>query len=303
MILLKAGFSTGVSPVVLQNETCRLENPEETGRPTRATKGSEHTIRSVTGGGRSSVDKNFSSSEQSMISKACMDYLYNGGFPLVVKTADVELSKQYFEDIVNKDVVNRYKIKQTKEIKDLLLYLFSTTGKTYSYNALKQLTGIKSLSTIKNYIDYFKNVYLLYTIDRFDYSLAKQKISSSKPFVGDTSFLKTIAFNFTENLGQKLENAVFLELVRKKKQAYYYQEKKECDFVVKEGLKITQAIQVCVNLANMQTRQREIEGLLSAMNAYKLRKGIILTVENEETIKKGDRIIHILPLWKWLLYA
>jgi DNA topoisomerase-1 len=53
---VKAGFSTGVSPVVLQNETCRLENPEETGRPTRATKRSEHTIRSVTGGGRSSVD-------------------------------------------------------------------------------------------------------------------------------------------------------------------------------------------------------------------------------------------------------
>jgi hypothetical protein len=55
-LCVKAGFSTGVSPVVLQNETCRLENPEETGRPTRATKGSEHTIRSVTGGGRSSVD-------------------------------------------------------------------------------------------------------------------------------------------------------------------------------------------------------------------------------------------------------
>jgi hypothetical protein len=58
IIILKAGFSNGVSPVVLQNETCRLENPEETGRPTQATKGSEHTIQSVTDSGRSSVDDN-----------------------------------------------------------------------------------------------------------------------------------------------------------------------------------------------------------------------------------------------------
>lgn len=247
------------------------------------------------------VKKEISSSEQSVIFSGFMDYLHNGGFPLIVKTRDVELSRQYFEDIVNKDVVNRYKIKQIKEIKDLLLYLFSTTGKTYSYNTLKKITGIKSLSTIKNYIDYFKNVYLLYTIDRFDYSLAKQKVSSSKPFVGDTVFLKTIAFNFTENLGQKFENAVFLELIRKNKQVYYYHEKKECDFVVKEGLKITQAIQVSLNMNHQSTKQREIDGLMSAMKSYKLNEGIILTLEYEEIIKKGEYIILIKPLWKWLL--
>ena len=211
----------------------------------------------------------------------------------------MQLSKQYFEDILNKDILNRYQIKQIKKTKDLLLYLFSNVGKPYSYSTLKQVTGIKSLSTIKNYIDYFRNVFLLYTLERFDYSVAKQKVSSSKPYSGDNSFLNTIAFNFTENKGKRLENLVFLHLLRKEKEVYYHLDKKECDFVVKEGLKITQAIQVCLDLSNPETRKREIEGLQNAMSKYKLKQGLILTMEQEETIKaKG---ISIKPVWKWLL--
>ncbi|HIH38675.1 ATP-binding protein [Candidatus Woesearchaeota archaeon] len=245
------------------------------------------------------LSKHMTSAEISMVFKHFKDYMDTGGFPLVLKNEDLQLSKQYFEDILNKDILNRYQIKQIKKTKDLLLYLFSNVGKPYSYSTLKQVTGIKSLSTIKNYIDYFRNVFLLYTLERFDYSVAKQKVSSSKPYSGDNSFLNTIAFNFTENKGKRLENLVFLHLLRKEKEVYYHLDKKECDFVVKEGLKITQAIQVCLDLSNPETRKREIEGLQNAMSKYKLKQGLILTMEQEETIKaKG---ISIKPVWKWLL--
>ncbi|MFH1212089.1 MAG: ATP-binding protein [Candidatus Woesearchaeota archaeon] len=243
--------------------------------------------------------KQMTSTQKSLIFKLFKSYLGAGGFPLVVKNDDLQLSKQYFEDILNKDILNRYQIRQVKEIKDLLLYLFSNIGKPCSYSTLKQVTGIKSLSTIKNFIDYFRNVYLLYTLEKFDYSIARQKVSSSKPYAGDNSFLKTVSFNFSENLGQALENAVFLHLLRCDKEIFYHFDKKECDFVVKQGLRITEAIQVCADISNPLTKKREIEGLLHAMSKYKLKKGLILTMEQEEVIKNKGVVIK--PVWEWLL--
>jgi len=245
------------------------------------------------------VSKQMTSEQNSITLKHFKDYLNLGGFPLVIRNDDLQLSKQYFDDILNKDILNRYNIKQVKQTKDLLLYLFSNIGKPYSYATLKQVTGIKSLSTIKNYIDYFRNVFLIYTLEKFDYSLAKQKVSSSKPYAGDNSFLKTVSFNFTENSGKLLENLVFLHLLRNKKEAYYHLDKRECDFVVKQGLKISQAIQVCMDIGNPETRKRELEGLQQAMTKYKLKEGLILTMEHEETIKAKK--IMIKPVWKWLL--
>ncbi|MBW6451953.1 MAG: ATP-binding protein [DPANN group archaeon] len=229
------------------------------------------------------------------------EYLEKGGFPLVLKNNDIDLSGQYFEDILNKDVLNRYRIKEVKELKDMVLFLISNVGKIYSYSALKEVTGIKSLSTIKNYIDYLKNVFLIYSIARFDYSIKKQKVSSSKIYSGDNSFLKTISFNFSLNTDRKLENLVFLELLRKNYEIYYHLNKKECDFIVKEGIKITKAIQVSSDISNHLTKKREIDGLLEAMSKYKLNEGLILTSENEETIILENKKIIIKPIWKWML--
>ena len=248
------------------------------------------------------ISEYLSSSQESIVFKHFNDYLKIGGFPLIVKNDDIELSKQYFDDILNKDILNRYKIKRIKEIKDLLLYLFSNPGRAYSYSTLKEVTGIKSLSTIKNYIDYFRNVYLIYTIDKFDYSYAKQKVSSSKPYVSDNSFLKSIAFNFTENEGKRLENIVFLKLLMDGKEIFYHLDKKECDFVIKEGLQIKTVIQVCFDMSHVSTRKREIEGLIQAMSKYKLKEGLILTMENEETINMDGSKIIIMPVWKWLMH-
>ena len=245
------------------------------------------------------ISKQMTSAQVSAVFRHFKYYLDTGGFPLIIKNDDLQLSKQYFEDILNKDILNRYQIKHVKEIKDLLLYLFSNIGKLYSYSTLKQVTGIKSMSTIKNYIGYFRNVFLLYTLERFDYSITKQKVSSSKPYAGDNSFLKTVAFNFTEDMGKRLENLVFLHLLRKNKEAYYHADKRECDFVVKDGLKISQAIQVCLDVSNPGTKKREIEGLQQAMAKYKLKEGLILIMEHEETIKAKK--ITIKPVWKWLL--
>jgi len=239
--------------------------------------------------------------EKRAITQGFNEYFEKGGFPLVIKNNDLELSKQYFEDILNKDIINRYGIRKIKEFNDLVIYLFSNVSKTYSYSTLKQISGIKSLSMIKNYIEYLKNVFIASTINKFDYSIKNQKVSSSKFYSLDNSFLKTIAFNFSENTGKRLENLIFIELMRQGFEIYYHAEKNECDFVIKEGLKITKAIQVCLSLDNPNTKQREINGLLEALRKYKLKEGLILTLDKEDEIKEGDKKIIIKPVWKWLL--
>jgi predicted AAA+ superfamily ATPase len=242
------------------------------------------------------------SSRKAEIFSYFLEYFESGGFPLVLKSGDIELSRGYFEDILNKDVLVRYNIKEVRALKDLALFLLSNVGRTYSYPTLRNITGIKSLSTIKNYIDYFQNVFLLYRLPMFDYSLKRQKVSSSKIFTIDNSFLKTVAFNFSENKGQRLENLVFVELLRKEKELYYHSEKKECDFVLREGLRIGEAIQVSVSpMNNPETTKREIEGLTEAMAAYKLDRGLILTFEEDNILDAGGKKIVVKPVWKWLL--
>jgi predicted AAA+ superfamily ATPase len=85
------------------------------------------------------------------------------------------------------------------------------------------------------------------------------------------------------------------------KEIYFHKEKKECDFILREGNQIVQAIQVTTGLSNQEIRDREIEGLSEAMIAYRLREGIILTENEQETIKMGELLIRVMPIWKWLL--
>jgi len=239
--------------------------------------------------------------ERRAISQAFNYYFENGGFPLVIINDDLSLSKQYFEDILNKDIIKRYNLKKIKELNNLILYLFSNVSKTYSYSTLKQVSSIKSLSMINNYIGYLKNVFVASTINKFDYSIKKQKVSSSKFYVLDNSFLKTVAFNFSENAGKRLENLVFIELVRDGNEVYYHAKNNECDFIIKEGLKITKAIQICLVLDNAVTKKREVDGLIEALKEYRLKEGLILTLDKEEEFILKDKKIIIKPVWKWLL--
>lgn len=247
--------------------------------------------------------KNLTTKEKIKYLKLFQRYLTMGGFPLILKNNDIDLSRQYFEDIVHRDIISRFGIREVKELKDMVLFLFSNIGKTYSYATLRKITSIKSLSTIKNYLDHLHSSFLLHPVGKFDYSIKKQKVASAKIYANDTSFLKTVAFNFSENYGRRLENLVLLELKRRQQNVYYHAGKLECDFVIQDKNKVTAAMQVTRNLGNPkdETYHREINGLLEALETYKLTSGLILTESEEDVLKiKGKKII-IKPVWSWLL--
>ena len=97
-----------------------------------------------------------------------------------------------------------------------------------------------------------------------------------------------------------LENLVFLQLKRENKEVFYHKDKKECDFIIKQGSRIKEAIQVCYEL-NADNEEHEIEGLLEAMKLHGLKEALLLTYNDEDKLKIDKGFIRIMPVWKWIL--
>lgn len=241
------------------------------------------------------------SKKEAEILKNFGSYLENGGFPEYVKTKNHESLKQIFEDIVHRDILTRFKIREVKNFKLLVNYLFSNFTAETNYNSLKNLLDFKSATTVKNYIEFMQGSYLVFELFKYDYSLKKQYVSNKKNYIIDNGVRNAVAFSFSKDSGKLLENLTFLELKRRREEIFYYKGKKECDFLIRRGFQIKEVIQVSQTLSNPETEEREIAGLLEAMEKFKLKKGLIIT-ESEE----GERIIKhkkikIVPAWKWLL--
>lgn len=254
------------------------------------------------------IGKNYKLNQLNSKSKALLlkdfnAYFEIGGFPLVVKENDTELIHAYFQDILYRDIISRYKLTQVNEIKQIGLYFASNIGKLFSYSTLQKISGVKSLSSIKNYIHYYQQSYLFYYLNKFDYSVRKQIMNPKKVYAIDPAFAHRLGFNFSENKGRILENIVCLELRRREKEIYYHSGKKECDFVIKKGLEIIEAIQVVYQL-NENNLEREFQGLQEAMQSYNLKDGLILTCNMDQSFTPADYAgIKVLPVWKWLLNA
>ena len=125
--------------------------------------------------------------------------------------------------------------------------------------------------------------------------------NAKKIYLIDNAIANKIGFNATDNFGSQLENLVFIELKRRGAEIFYHSNLHEYDFIIRQGIKITEAYQVTMSISNPETRQREIKGLLEALKTYNLSRGYILTLEEAETITINDKTIQVLPVWKWLL--
>ncbi|HMB65808.1 MAG TPA: DUF4143 domain-containing protein, partial [Patescibacteria group bacterium] len=169
-----------------------------------------------------------------------------------------------------------------------------------SYNSLKNTLGFKSVTSVKNYIEYLKESYLIFPIYKYDYSLKKQYTSDKKIYVIDNGMRNRISFSFSEDEGRSMENVVFLDLAGRGEEVYFFKDNKECDFLIKRKNKITDCIQVSRNL-DENNRDREITGLTEAMETFDLEKGTIISEEEEGTKNVNGKKIEFIPLYKWLL--
>ena len=229
------------------------------------------------------------------------NYFKMGGFPLVHKEKNINILNEYYQAILYRDIVARYKINQIEESKKIGLFLFSNTAKLFSYKTLQNISGLGSLSTVKRFLEYWENAFIFFYVKKYDFSLKKQLLNSRKVYAIDIGLARQIGFHFSEDRGRILENQIFNCLKRKNIEIYYHKAKRECDFLIVDRGKVISAIQVTVSLYDPSTRERELQGLEEAMLNYGLTIGFIITENEEETLVESGRTINIIPAWKWLL--
>ncbi len=227
------------------------------------------------------------------------EYLSYGGFPEYLKLKRPDILQELLKDILARDIIARYKLRNQQVLRDLAIYLLSHIGKQFTYNSLKKSFKLGSVNTAITFVSYLEDTYILFTLSRFDYSMKKRLVNPKKVYAIDNGFIVKNSISFFDDKGRLLENLVFLHLRKKNKELFYYQNENECDFVIREGIKIVEAIQVCYEL-NEDSKHREIKGILEAMHAFKLPEGLILTYNQEDTFVFKDKVIKVIPVWKWL---
>ncbi len=237
---------------------------------------------------------------RSKIMAAFNDYLYQGGIPEFLQTQNRDYLQFLYESILYRDIIVKNNIRNDGSVKELMLFVFSNIGKSVSFNKLADALGVKNATTIKDYFSHLEESYMVMLCRKFSYSAKNMIKANKKVYSIDNGMAHYLGLHFSGDYGRLLENLVFLELKRRNKDVYYYSEKNECDFVVKEGRRILQGIQVCYELTD-DNRDREVNGLLDVIKEFDLKEGLLLTHSREDEIRMDRKKIQILPVWKWLL--
>lgn len=241
-------------------------------------------------------------SNKNRILKLFGDYLLNGGFPRIALEKDKKLQedllKTYYETIIYKDIIFMNNIRDQKLIRELLHYLMSNFTSLYSYKKISNLFSADP-GTIKEYFGYVESSRAFFEIPIFSYSLKTQSRNNKKSYCIDNGLRNAVSFKFSKDEGKLAENLVLVELKRRGKEVYYWQDKNEVDFVIKNKDNSLTAFNVSYT---NEIADREIQGMVEFKNNFKKAgKFIIITKNLEETKTFEKTRIKFIPLWKWLL--
>ncbi len=249
---------------------------------------------------------NYSEKDKAKLLKLLHEYLKYGGMPEVVLQKDdkIQLLQEYFKTIINRDIIDRYNIRNTSLLTDYLKLLINSTYSSISKscNILETFGYSLSKNTLCEYQSYAQNSFFIFPVSIISSKIKTQIQYPKKIYCIDNGFLSAISFKYTKAYGRLTENAVFIELKRRNKEIYYWKSNvgDEVDFVIKDNLNITELIQVCWNPAE-DVKKREIRGLTKAMSEFHLDKGIIITGDYESEEEINGKKISYIPVWKWLL--
>jgi hypothetical protein len=189
------------------------------------------------------------------IKRAFDEYMKWGGYFSVISNENEEIKKEILkniaEDIILKDIVPRYNIKNSSQIRDMFFYIVSNATNTVNYSTLSNKLGIDA-KTVKDYITYFEDNFLISQISNYHNKLSEQIKSAKKIYLNDNGFLN-LSISSNRNFGVSLENLVFNFLYEKDENLTYLKDKYEIDFFSNKNL-----YQVTFNIDDENTKKREL---------------------------------------------
>ena len=238
------------------------------------------------------------------IRKLLDEYLEFGSFPKVVliEEGKEELLNNYFRDILIKDVQSRFKVREPVKLEELAKYYLTNISTLQSFNRVRKLLNL-SLDTVERYSTYFTVARLIFFVPKFSFSVREQILNPQKVYCMDTGLRNIMSFKFSEDIGRIVENVVFLNLLFRNKEIYYWRDKqqREVDFVLKSGLEIEQLIQVTYASGEEEIEVREKKALIKASEELNCDDMLVITWDYESEEEFKGRRIKFIPLWKWLL--
>ena len=238
--------------------------------------------------------------------QAYFDYLKQGGFPEMFQIGETqkrEYLRTLFQSIIFKDIVKRFNIKYIKTLSDISNVLLNNISREISYSKIAKNLNIGSVHTAQNYVSYLEQAYLFLAIPRFSYK-SISRAGNRKTYVIDSAFVSFLPEITGANEGYLLENIVFLELRRRRKNSnfdiYYYNNHYEIDFVISQNGKIQELIQVSLTLEHGKTRKREMSALLKGADELRCNNLKIITQDEKETLWENDKKIEVVSVIDWL---
>lgn len=236
----------------------------------------------------------------------CFDeYMKKGGFPELMT---VKNDRMYISNLVNnilkRDIEQRYKITFPAQFENMANHLLNISPAVVSAPDIAEQFSFKSAHTARNYVSYLKQAYLLTGVKKYS-PKSKLRVTQEKVYAVDVALMNKRENAFAgDNLGWRLETIVLSHLLRKCKlegwDVYYLKDRSgECDFVVCDGNRVLQCIQVSYDISSEKTRKREIDGLLLAHRQTKCENFLLLTDHVYEEVDKDGVHIVVKPVYEW----
>lgn len=232
--------------------------------------------------------------------KNLSSYMTDGGFPEFQKTKNREIHRQLLVDIVERDIIARYSIRDKNAFMQITMHLINNIARPMTYRKLARSYGINSANTVSSYISYLENAYLFFIVQKFDHSFKKRQSNEKKVYAIDNGMVISNTTKLQDDHGRLFENMIYLHLRQNFDTIHYYKNKGECDFIVSNNGNIVACYQVCYEL-NRHNTEREVDGLIEAMTELNISKGFIITLDQNDTMKREDHKIVLMSADKLFL--
>ena len=247
--------------------------------------------------------------------KLLTEFIKFGGFPdVVLKENEMEKIKiisSYFDTIILRDIIEKHEIRNSRLLELFMKYILSISSFYFSgtkaENYFKSIGYRCSKATLLNFFDYAEKSFLLFKSEIFSPKIKDRSQYPVKVYCMDNGFINWVNPRFSENLGPTMENIVAIELLRRKETSnidfYYWKnyQGREVDFVIKEGVRIRELIQVTYASSKDEIEKREIRSLIKASDELKCKNLLLITWDYEDELKVDDKTIECIPLWRWLI--
>jgi len=240
------------------------------------------------------------------------EYLKWGAYPAIAGVEEYTkevLLREYFDTMILKDIIQRYDVSKPRQCIHLYHYLLSNISKAQTlqstFRFLKQSGFNTSKDTVRDYVAWAEDSWLMFFIPIYSESLKEQERNYKKVYAVDWSLANCNSLVWDGSYSRALENMVFIHLSRMWHRVHYYLTRKnrqEVDFIViDESGRPAMAVQVCMDLRNEETLKRELEPLIATSKYFNIEDNIIVTYNEEKVFSDQGIFVKAVPAWKWLM--